>query len=58
MKKSNGILLATLFFLITALSGCEVIGDIFKAGVWTGFIIVGLIVFLIIWLIAKSGGKK
>lgn len=52
MKKYSGILLAALF-LITALSGCEVIGDIFKAGMWTMFIIIILVVALIIWIIRK-----
>lgn len=40
-----------------AFSSCEVIGGIFKAGVWTGFIIVGVVLFLIIWLLSR-GGKK
>ena len=52
MKKNSGILLAALF-LITALSGCEIIGDIFQAGMWTMFIIIILVVALIIWIIRK-----
>lgn len=27
-----------------SLSGCEVIGDIFKAGFWTGIVIVAIVV--------------
>mgnify|MGYP007014283816 CR=1 FL=1 len=54
MKKSNGILLATLFFLITALSGCQVIGDIFKAGVWVGVLLVALVIGIILWVIGKA----
>ncbi|WP_423147352.1 phosphatidate cytidylyltransferase [Rubrolithibacter danxiaensis] len=43
-----------LFFgLIMLLSSCEVIGDIFKAGVWVGVIIVVVVIALIIWLIRK-----
>jgi len=53
MKKNSGILLATLFFLTTALSSCEVIGDIFKAGMWTMFIIIILVVALIFWIVRK-----
>jgi hypothetical protein len=52
MKKNSSILLAALF-LITALSGCEVIGDIFKAGMWSMFIIIVLVVILIFWIIRK-----
>lgn len=49
----------TSFFvmLLTLLSGCEVIGGIFKAGVWSGIIIVVLIIALIIFVIGKMGKK-
>jgi len=53
MKQNSGILVATLFFLITALSGCEVIGDIFKAGVWVGILLVVVVVALILWVVGK-----
>jgi hypothetical protein len=43
-----------LIFIVTFLSGCEVIGGIFKAGVWVGVLIVAAIVGLIIFLIGKS----
>lgn len=52
MKQSNGILLAAIF-LITALSGCEVIGDLIEFGVWVGVIIVVAVVALIWWIIRK-----
>ena len=32
------------------LPGCRVIGDIFKAGVWVGVIVVGLVVALLFGL--------
>lgn len=53
MKKNSGILLAGLFFLITILSGCEIIGDIFKAGMWTMLIIIALVIAIIFWIIRK-----
>lgn len=37
-----------------ALTGCEVIADIFKAGVWTGVILVVGVIGVIIWLISRS----
>ncbi len=54
MKKNNGILLAALFFLVTTVSSCEVIGGIFKAGVWVGVLLVVLVVGIIIWIIGKA----
>ncbi len=54
MKKNNGILFACLLFVITAMSSCQAIGDIFKAGVWVGILVVVLVVGLILWLVGKS----
>lgn len=54
MKKSKGILSAALFFLITTMSSCEVIGGIFKAGMWVGILLVVLVVGIIFWLIGKA----
>lgn len=42
-----------LCLLLVFLSGCEVIGGIFEAGVWTGVLLVVLVVALLIWLIKK-----
>ena len=44
--------------LIAALlsSGCEVIGDIFQAGVWVGVIMVAVVVGLILMLVSKARG--
>jgi len=55
-----------LFYLIPVLlmgafmlTGCEVIGSIFKAGIWTGIIGVVLILALVIYFVAKIfSGKK
>jgi len=53
MQKNNSILLAFLLALVMVTSGCEVIGDIFQAGMWTMFIIIILVVALIFWIIRK-----
>lgn len=57
MKRTS---LAALLLSFTALlSSCEVIGGIFKAGVWSGVIIVVVVLALIIWLISKfTGGNR
>jgi hypothetical protein len=36
-----------------AASGCDIIGGIFKAGVWVGAIVVVLIVVLVLWIFGK-----
>ncbi len=54
MKNLTYLLLSCLVLL---LSSCEVIGGIFKAGVWTGILAVAVVVGLIIFLITR-GGKR
>jgi hypothetical protein len=44
-----------LFVAALALGGCQIAGDIFKAGVWVGVLIVVAIVGGIIWLVSRSG---
>ena len=49
-----------VFFLLTLMlgfSGCTLIGDIFKAGVWSGIILVAVIIGLIVYIIGKMGKK-
>jgi len=53
MRKS--IFLPLIFLALATLQSCEVIGGIFKAGMWTGIIVVVLVVALIIWLISRAG---
>lgn len=52
-------LIALVATIATLLSSCEVIGGIFKAGVWSGIIVVVIVVALIIWLVSKfMGGNR
>jgi hypothetical protein len=37
-------------------SGCELVGDIFQAGVWVGVIMVAVVVGLILLLVTKARG--
>lgn len=46
----------TLLFLLSTLAGCEVIGGIFKAGIWVGVVIVVAVIALIAFLFSR--GKK
>ncbi|MCX2576203.1 hypothetical protein [Pedobacter sandarakinus] len=52
--------IALIAFLCTTLSSCELVGGIFKAGVWSGIIIVVIVVALLIWILAKifGGGRS
>jgi len=55
MKKTQ---LLTIFALLVTLSSCELIGDIFEAGVWVGVIMVVGVVGLVFWLISRLFGRK
>ena len=46
-------LLPAILMASVLLSGCQAIGDIFKAGMWTGVIVVILIIAIIIFIVAK-----
>lgn len=52
---------AVVALLLTVfLTSCEAIGDIFKAGAYTGIIGVIVVIAVIIWLISKffGGGRS
>jgi hypothetical protein len=52
MKQFSYFLLLALA-LSTTLTSCELVGDIFKAGFYTAFIVIIIVVGLIIWLISR-----
>ncbi len=58
MQKNSVLACQVLLLVLAALSssGCEVIGGIFKAGVWGGVIVVVLIIALVGFLAAKMRG--
>lgn len=45
---------AGLFLALASFSSCELIGDIFQAGIWVGVIIVVAVILLIVWLVGKA----
>lgn len=53
MKHSYSVC-ALLLLSVLPLSGCQVIGDIFKAGVWVGVILVVVVIGLVVWIVSKS----
>lgn len=48
--------IAMLLVLMVSLSGCQIIGDIFKAGVWVGILLVVVVVAVIVWMLRKIKG--
>jgi cytosine/uracil/thiamine/allantoin permease len=59
MNMKRAFPLVLIAFLCTTLSSCELVEGIFKAGVWSGIIIVVVVLALLIWILAKifGGGK-
>jgi hypothetical protein len=52
MKQNSFWLLAVA--VAVSLSSCEVVGGIFKAGMWFGIIIIAAIIILILWLVGRG----
>ena len=57
--KKNPFLNQVVFLVAgsSLLSSCAAIGGIFKAGVWTGVLLVAGILALIIFLVSRAGKK-
>jgi hypothetical protein len=53
MQRINFTVLSILAGLTLTMSSCELVGDIFEAGVWTGLIIVAVVIGLVIWIISR-----
>jgi hypothetical protein len=58
MKNYLNVIIVLLLSL--TLTSCEIIGTIFKGGVWTGAILVVLVIGIIIWGFTSmfGGGSK
>ena len=52
------VLASAAILLISSLSSCELIGNIFKGGMYFGIILVVVVVALIIWLLSRLGGGR
>jgi hypothetical protein len=57
IMKKNVFNYALLFILLTAFSGCQAIGDIFKTGVGVGIFVVIFIIVVIALIVSKSKGN-
>jgi hypothetical protein len=45
--------MVVLFAVAVPLAACELMGDIFQAGFWAGFIIVLLVIALVAWFMQR-----
>ncbi|WP_197088575.1 hypothetical protein [Rufibacter radiotolerans] len=53
MKNLQAYFVALMAVLTMTLSSCDIVGDIFEAGMWTSVIIIVLVILLILWLFRK-----
>ena len=51
MTQKQLSLLGVLFVFVISLTSCEVVGGIFKAGMWTSIIIIVAIVAVVLYLV-------
>ena len=56
LNSSSLTRIALLVFLGISLAGCEVVGGIFKAGMWVGALAVILVVVLLVVAVGKMRG--
>jgi hypothetical protein len=50
--------LVVLALIVTTVSGCELIGDIFRAGIWVGVIAVIVVVGLVLFVLRALTGRR
>ena len=53
---SNLMRVMLIVLVAMSASGCELVGGIFKAGIWVGAIAVVLVVVLVVFVVAKVKG--
>ncbi|MDX6192090.1 MULTISPECIES: hypothetical protein [Flavobacterium] len=56
--KNKTLQLTLVFVILLTFTSCEVIGDIFKAGMGFGIFLVVLIIALVVFIISKFLGGK
>lgn len=48
----------SLLFIVSLLAGCQIIGGIFKAGVWVGVLMVVVVIAVIVFIIRAISNKS
>jgi hypothetical protein len=57
MKNLRAYFSAMLIMLMFTMSSCEVIGDIFEAGMWTSVVLIVIVVLIIMWILRAIRGR-
>ncbi len=57
MRNSTMLFRLSALLAVVSMPGCEIIGDIFKAGAIFGILIVAAIIGLIMFIVSKMGKK-
>lgn len=58
LRAMKNLFLFIAFAVISLLSGCGLIGGIFKAGVYTGILVVAVLIVLAFFIISKIRDKS
>jgi len=53
MDRDRLLRLSFILLLATQVAGCELVGGIFKAGMWVGIILVVLVIGVIAWIVGR-----
>jgi hypothetical protein len=53
----KNLIVFSIILMMFILTSCEMIGDIFSAGFYTGLFVVVLVVAVIIWLVSRMGRR-
>ena len=53
MKNFQGYFFALMMVMMVTFSSCDLIGGVFKAGMWAAVIIIVLVILVITWLFRK-----
>lgn len=48
--------LLLLTAIVLALAACSAVAGIFKAGMWTGVLVIVIVILLIVWLFGRRRG--
>jgi len=51
--KNYTLRIAALLLIMLSVTSCEVVGDIFQAGIGVGIFLVILVIAIIVWVISK-----
>lgn len=53
-SKTSALTLATLTAMLMTLTGCEAVKGIFKAGMWTGVILVAIVAGILFAIVGRA----